>query len=257
MLPLLVSFTGFCQEELPKVAILGTFHFGKTNDMNRLEADDLMTERRQEELELLSEKLAAFNPTKIMVEWEPIHYDKVNTELQQYFEGQLTLKNLEVHQIAFRVARKSGIKEILPIDYKLDLGGEEMMKYLNESGKMPEFQNLMDHLQQYLQEESEFLKSNSIIEFYVRYNSENTDNFTRNMYIEVLPKLSREPGNPLLAYTGNWYKRNVFIMGNIDSHLEPGDRVLVLIGNAHRSILKEFYRNRQEVEYVEIADFLR
>ncbi|MCM8569257.1 DUF5694 domain-containing protein [Gramella jeungdoensis] len=257
LLLLLIPFTGFSQEELPKVAFLGTFHFGETNDMNRLEADNLMTEKRQKELDVLSEKLAAFKPTKIMVEWEPVHYDRVNNELQQYLEGQLSLKNLEVHQIAFRVAKKSGLKEILPIDHKLELGDSEMMQYLNENEKMPEFQNLMGQVQQYLQEESAFLKSHSITEFYSRSNSEETDNFNRNMYLEVLPKLSKEPGNPLLAYTGNWYKRNIFIMGNIDSHLEPGDRVLILIGNAHRAILKEFYRNRNEVEYIEISDYLK
>ena len=256
LLSLLVSLTSFSQEELPKIVILGTFHFGETN-MNRLEADDIMTQKRQAELEVLSEKLAAFKPTKIMIEWEPQYSERANKELQQYLEGQLKLQDTEVHQIAFRVAKRSGLKEVLTIDHKSDLGDAELFEYLTSSGKMPEFQGLMSRVQQYLQEESDFLKAHTMTGFYSRWNSDETDNFNRNMYLEELPKLSKEPGNPLLAYSGNWYKRNIYMMGNIDSHLEPGDRVLILVGSAHRAILKELYKNRSKVEYVEVANYLK
>lgn len=257
LVSLLVSLVGLSQEELPKIAILGTFHFGETNDMNRLEAGDLMNGERQKQLEQLSEKLAAFKPTKIMIEWEPEYYERANDELRKFLDGQLRLQNTEVHQIAFRVAQKSGLTKVLPIDYKLDLGDAALFEYLTKTEKMPEFQELMGRVQRYLQDESEFLKSHSMTEFYLRWNSDETDNFNRNMYLEELPKLSKEPGNPLLAYTGNWYKRNIFMMGNIDSHLEPGDRVLILVGNAHRAIIKELYRNRNTVEYVEVSDYLK
>lgn len=251
------SLACFGQTEVPQVAIIGTFHFGATNDMNALKPDDLSTKRRQQELDLFAEKLAAFKPTKIMVEWEPEHYERLNKEYLQYLNDEFEPGKSEVYQIAFRVAEKSGLKEIIPVDYKMDLGDAEMMEYLNKAGKMAEFGQLMEQVQAYLQAESEFLKNHTITDFYLRWNSDETDDFNRNMYLEVLPKLSSEPGNPLLNYTGNWYKRNIYIMGNIDRHLEPGDRVLVLMGSAHRAILKELYRNRDTVDFVEISDYLR
>ena len=46
-------------------------------------------------------------------------------------------------------------------------------------------------------------------------------------------------------------------MHNIDSITESGDRILVLFGQGHTSILKGFYENRSDVKYIDIFEYLR
>ena len=57
--------------EIPKITILGTFHFNATNDYSSVQIDSIFSDKRQNELDQLINKIKAFNPTKIMVEWEP------------------------------------------------------------------------------------------------------------------------------------------------------------------------------------------
>ena len=54
-----------------------------------------------------------------------------------------------------------------------------------------------------------------------------------------------------------WWGRNLQIMSNIDRIIEPEDRAFVLFGQGHTSILKPFYQDRTDIQYVEIEDYLK
>lgn len=47
------------------------------------------------------------------------------------------------------------------------------------------------------------------------------------------------------------------MMTNIDKWIDSNDRVLVIVGAAHRAVLKDFYEDRTDVEYLEITNFLK
>lgn len=143
-----------------------------------MKTDNLLSPVRQAEMEDLAEKIAAYNPTKIMIEWEPVHYAKVNRELSQYLDGDFQLRNSEVYQIAFRVAKKSGVNEIIPIDYKMGLGDENLMEYLEKTGSTAEFGKIMATVQEYLQNKTAYLKANTLTEYYRKSNSDSSDLFS-------------------------------------------------------------------------------
>ena len=237
---------------LPKITILGTFHFEKTNDLAAIKIDSLNSRARQKQLEELALILAQYKPTKIMVEWEPKTKPGLDEELRNYLADDFNLPKNEIYQIGFRVAKLAGIKELFPIDYQMGLGDEEVMSYLNKTDKLSVFQNRISKVIEFAQEETDYLNNHTFSEYYQRANSTLHDSFNRNLYLEQIAGISKESGNPLWNYAANWYKRNIFIMGQIDALIEDGDRILVIIGGGHRAILKDLYQNRSEVEYVEI-----
>ena len=68
----------------PTVMILGTYHMDNPEaDAVNFEADDVLTAKRQRELQQLIEQLARFNPTKIAVEADTSLDAEVNTEYQK------------------------------------------------------------------------------------------------------------------------------------------------------------------------------
>jgi len=85
-------------------------------------------------------------------------------------------------------------------------------------------------------------------------NSSESDNFNRNLYLDGILSIAEKGNSPASDYVSNWYKRNIFIKKNIDDLIDENDRVLVIIGAGHSSILKDFYRNSKEVEYVDLIN---
>ncbi|WP_166962301.1 DUF5694 domain-containing protein [Yeosuana marina] len=245
--------------EKPQVALLGTFHFANTNDYAVIKMDDLFTNKRQTELDELIEKLKKYNPTKIMIEWEPKEKDSVDKELKAYLNDEFDIQNKrnEVYQIAFRLAKDTGINELYPIDYQLNLGDAEVGKFLeNNDTLMQKFNAIINNAVEFAQSETKILGKTDLVSYFERMNSEEFDNKNKNFYLDKLLTLSEEAGNPVAEYVANWYKRNLFIVNRIENHLESDDRVLVLIGSGHRAIMKDFYKDRDEIDYIEIETFL-
>ncbi len=246
-------------QEKPQIAILGTFHFANTNDYAAIQIDDLLTNKRQTELEKLIEKLKSYNPTKIMIEWEPEVKDSVGSELKAYLKDQFSIesKRNEIYQIAFRLAKKVGINELFPIDYQLNLGDKEVGEFLEEDkALMQKFNEIIGDAINFAQSETQILKKTDLVSYFERMNSEEFDNKNKNFYLDKILNISEEAGNPMAEYVANWYKRNLFIINRIEKHLEPNDRVLVLIGSGHRAIMKGLYEDRESVKYIEINSFL-
>lgn len=244
------------KQDLPQVALLGTFHFAGTRDLASVQIKDLFSTKRQKELEELVAQISQFKPTKILIEWEPRHKVKTDSLFQKYLSGDFQLKQNEVYQIAFRLAKKLKLKELFPIDYKMNLGDKKMMDFIESHDKKVDFKNFMKHLQTKAEEHNQYLEGTSFSNYFKLLNSDDSDNWNRNLYLEELPKISNLTANPIIEYSANWYKRNLFIMNEIDKIAEKGDRLLVLIGAGHRAILKDLYKNRESITYIEISDFI-
>jgi len=62
--------------------------------------------------------------------------------------------------------------------------------------------------------------------------------------------------NIFIQQITEWWKRNFRIMHNIDQIVEPGDRILVIFGQGHTAVLKDFYKSRDDITYEDIRDYL-
>ncbi|MEM6699155.1 MAG: hypothetical protein AAF599_12205, partial [Bacteroidota bacterium] len=82
----------------PTIAFLGTFHFAGSNDVLSLKIDDLTTDKRQGEIKDLVNALAAYEPTKIILEY-PYGDLELDSLYQSYLNGKHTLTINERQQL--------------------------------------------------------------------------------------------------------------------------------------------------------------
>src|SRR5438034_630106 len=91
-------------------------------DSTNLQADDVLSPRRQNEIADVVDYLARFAPTKIAIEapyrdtWSTAAYGK-------YLQGQYTLGRNETEQIAFRLALRLSLPTVHPVDYPMFMSG--------------------------------------------------------------------------------------------------------------------------------------
>jgi hypothetical protein len=88
----------------PKVLLLGTFHMGPTTDQFTTKMDNLLSPKRQQEIQDVVLRLKRFNPTKMAFEVEKKQNDSMNEKYKQYRSGIDELEVNEIYQIGFRIA---------------------------------------------------------------------------------------------------------------------------------------------------------
>ncbi len=244
-------------EKPAQVALLGTFHFAGSSDLMSLKAEDLQTPRRAAEIEELVQALQAFKPTKILLE-APKGDTRLDSLYQAYLSDEYSLGINEREQIGFRLAKKMEHVEVFAVDHYVDLPFGELMSFLQSSGQMEHFQSLLGKMQEeVMAPQQEFYEEHDLRSFFAYMNSKEFDALNRNSYLQHISKYVSNENDIGIRVVSTWWDRNFRIMSNIDAVTEPGDRLLVLFGQGHTSLLKNFYRDRTDVEYVEISRFLR
>ena len=241
----------------PQIALLGTFHFAGSNDLLSLKIDDLATEKRQKEIQDLIDKIKKFNPTKIVLEYA-YGKTKLDSLYQLYRKGEHELSINERQQIGFRLAKQLGHEHIYVADHMADLPFDELMQLIGATGQMDDFNAILGNIQQNVMVPQKiFYDTHNLSEFFVMMNSDLYDKDNRGSYFQYMMKYDTENNNVGVRIATAWWGRNLQIMSNIDRIIEPEDRAFVLFGQGHTSILKQFYQDRTDIQYVEIEDYLK
>jgi len=255
---LLFSYNLFGQDaEKPTVALLGTFHFAGSNDLMAMKFDDLKSDKRQAEIKEMVAMLEEFKPTKVILEY-PYGNQKLDSVYGIYLKGERGLSINERQQLGFRLAEAMGHQHIFVADSQLDLPFDVLIKFLEQEGRMQEFQELIEKTkEEVIVKSEEYLKEHTIAEYFVFLNQESSDLKNRNFYIQHALGYNSEDNDIGIRLVTAWWERNFRIMANIEQIIEPGDRVLILFGQGHTSILKDLYKGRDDLEYEEITDYLK
>ena len=104
-----------------EVMVLGTYHFSNPGqDVVNMEVDDFLAPRRQQEIAILVNALAEWQPTKIGVEDEVSDANLAVADYDQTEELLTTTRNESV-QVGYRLARMLGHANVYGFDER---GGE-------------------------------------------------------------------------------------------------------------------------------------
>jgi hypothetical protein len=246
--------------------VLGTYHFANPGlDAKNVNADDVLAPKRQGELEDLANALAAFRPSKIMV--EAAHGDnRVQQAYQRHLAGSHTLRHNETEQIGFRLGKKLNLPRIYPIDYPMRMSGlrpDELddnwrPKPVASSSGTPAV-TVAAPPPAPLSEEDRLFRASTITQILLRLNdpagreAEHAESY--------MGLLLPEDGPALYAQSDlfvNWYKRNVRMFANIVRYAEaPQDKLLVVVGSGHLKILRDLARDAPYLCLVEPISYLR
>ena len=222
-----------------QVLVIGTYHMSNPGlDPISVRADDVLSPRRQGEIDQLADKLAQFRPTKVAVEI-PFGRDSTSNALyRRYLGGSHALDRTEMQQLGFRVARRAGLPRIHGVDYDLDVNVAAVMVWALTHGQ-PELATAAQSLSARLLAEADSMMRNASVGAIVSaLNSARADS-AHGIYMAAL-RVGADTSYPGATMTARWYERNLRIASNILRLVEsPSDRVLVIIGAAHGPILRE------------------
>lgn len=144
--------------------------------------------------------------------------------------------------------------KIYAIDYPVDLP-QELFEYVEKN--LPElYEEFMKIIKEYGIKENEFIKNNTVREILRHLNDPRCiSNEHSNLYLHLAQVRS------IYTYYGvdmltEWYRRNLYILGNLQSIAEPGDRILVIYGAGHCKVLQNLVRDYNKFELVDILKYL-
>ena len=126
------------KKETPvKVLLVGTFHFDNPGlDVAKFKDADILSAKRQQEVEELTRLLKAFAPDKIFIEATPARQTQIDSSFISYKAGKKALGASEVEQLGFRLAKQSGITTLYGVDYQeAEFPFDSLMKSASEANQ--------------------------------------------------------------------------------------------------------------------------
>ena len=238
-----------------QVMVLGMYHFAARNDVYNMETDDVMSPKRQSEIADLITHLREFKPTKIIIE-APYGDTKQNEQYAQYLAGKHRLTANEVQQIAFRLAKELDHRQLYPVDRKTSFDLEPVKKFAEQNGQSETLKRAFANAETFIREGNELQRRASVREILRHFNTERAILMNHQIYLMTtrVGKGDEYPGVELVA---EWYKRNLLIFANIARLIDsPQERVLVIYGQGHSHLLRQFIQDSSEMELVEVNKFL-
>ncbi len=258
LLVLLLVFAGVTSRAADtetSVMVLGVAHLTAKNDVhNSVFKDSPLSPRRQKQIAEVVGRLARFHPTKVLVE-APMGNPVFAQRYAGYLQGSYALPANEIYQFGFKLAKLAGNATIYPIDtfgptlLNDDSRIDAFLKANFNKVKDPTFdaflarQNLLERNGSYLD--------------LLRYiNTDDAIRANASIY-SVLDGMGRDADDAGSSYVSQWYARNAYIFSNILSVIRPGDRVVVMMGQGHEYLLREFVRLNPNLLDVDPLAYLR
>jgi Family of unknown function (DUF5694) len=238
-----------------KILFLGVYHMSNPAlDDNDVLADDILSPKRQRELQELVEKFAPYQPTKICVE-APYRGTAWSERYQKYLAGSYKMGRSEVEQIGFRLAKRLDLKTLYGFDYPMFMSG---LTPAELEWTKPPAAHRTSGIPRVFSAEDRLLR-NSTLTAYLRHL--NSEDFIQADHREYLLKLLPTADPAIYAKTDmvlNWYKHNLRMFTNLNRIVDIGkDRVLVIVGSGHLKLLREFAHEAPYYTVVDAEEFLK
>ncbi|WP_338245372.1 DUF5694 domain-containing protein [Aurantiacibacter hainanensis] len=247
-----------------EVMVLGVYHFNNPGqDVINIEVDDVLAPHRQRELQAITDALAEWRPTRILVEAQPdtadLHMESYRTEA----ETRIAESRNESYQIGYRLALQLGHDDVYGFDER---GGEgepdyfplnAVQTFARDNGMLARLDALFALAEEEITSRSADDGECSIAANLLDHNDpELLDWGHSQIYYGLMAfgDAEKQPGAELNAY---WYMRNAKMFAKAGLTAEPGDRVLIIVGSGHKYWLDHFASLTPGYESVDPRPYLR
>lgn len=248
-----------------EVMLVGVFHFAQTDTT----FFDALDATRQDEIADLVGRLAAFEPTQVMVERQPYFWqDRIDSTYAEYRAGRFVLPRNEVYQLGYQLASAADLDRVWAIDNSGLWLGDTLRATAEAMGQT----RLLDGTAPYTHPSASSLVPRDSLFAHVttgemiqwlsspRYQAYMYDVYVNNfarvgtVHPEA-PYRENRTGADLLA---EWVRRNIKIYRHILARLDydAGERVVVFIGADHVAPIRQFFEANYNVRVVEVGDYL-
>lgn len=258
--------------------LLGTFHFDDAGRDRYKPQGRFDVAARQTEILDVVERLAAFEPTKIAVEFDALQQQAVNRDYGAFLRGDFELPGGEAYQLGFRLAQRLGHERVYATnawgrfyDPPRDLDLEDALTVQGEPF------DTHDALETYARKHDQMHLLGQWTEDYLARFTALDEEKTQQSVRKTLRELNRPQtilewhsvylvdhfkvgvGHeyPGVDAVTAWYNRNLRIFANLQRVTEaPDERLLIVYGVGHTAILRGCLGASPEYELVEVSAYL-
>jgi len=255
---LVSSFSLISAEEIPKaqVMMLGLFHFNNPGkDVVKTKSVDVLSGESQAYLKRLAENIQKFRPSKVLLEYDPKNQTVMQQRYDDYLNGEYQLGINEIYQIGFRVAKLAEHKTTYSFDQRnVHWQGGPLFEYMKADGKdlNDKFKGLIKQVET---TQNEYVEKLSLKEILIKFNEKEMDDFNKYLYVVTNDAHQNDKFIGANA-SASWWHRNFIMYAKIQAHATPGERVLVIGGQGHTAILKDFLAIDRDRISVDIKEYL-
>jgi hypothetical protein len=140
------------------------------------------------------------------------------------------------------------------VDYKLDMDVGGTIQFAAQNGQGELVQRMTSQIQAMMAEENAKMATSSVGAILADANSARADSM-HGLYM-VMATIGRDSVYRGADEVGNWYVRNLHIFANIARVAQPGERVLVIMGAGHGTLLRQFIDESPDLDLVSAEPLL-
>jgi hypothetical protein len=246
-------------DQRPTLLVLGSGHLNNPGrDLFNSKVDDVLAERRQKEIASVVEQLASFQPTHIAVEWPAKSQSRLDARYRDYREGRYQLGRAEEEQLGLRLAAQLGHARVYAVDWNEEPPGTDQDYDWPSYGESHGQKALLAAIKDPKRAKGIVpLESQTIGTWLLQLNHPETLIASHRGYFDWarIGDHERQPG---ANWVGAWYARNLRIFNNlVDLTDRPQDRILVIYGQGHAYLLRQFATESRAFRLVDIDAVLK
>jgi uncharacterized protein DUF5694 len=256
-----VSFVGGgvdAAEAKPQVMILGVAHLVSHHDIHNSQfSGDPLSPDRQAQIAEIVARLGRFHPTKVLIE-APADDPRYAQRFTDYAAGRYVLPPSEDYQFGFRLAKEAHN----PTIYAVDTWGPPIIDDSSAQGKRVDayLKATLPHVSTaegdaFRAKSTALEKSASYLDLLRYLNTDEAIRANASWY-SVVDGVGRAENFAGASYVAQWYTRNCYIFANILNVLQPDDRAVVVFGQGHEYLLRDFARLNPDITYVDPLRYL-
>jgi hypothetical protein len=257
-----LSLTTFAQQKTAKaveVLLVGTFHFDNPGlDVAKFKDADILSPKRQKEVEEVASLLRKFAPDKIFIEGTPARQPAIDSSFASYKAGKKELGASEVEQLGFRIAKQLGLSTLYGVDYReAEFPFDSLMKSAQEARQTDITSFVQQTIEDVQKSFNEALQKSTIKEMLLRENNKDLMNLQHEFYFKLLP--AGQPGNHIGSYlVSEWWRRNMVIYENILKRLNgKEEKIMIIFGSGHTAVLNELMKFNSGIKLVSVSEVLK
>ena len=241
-----------------QIVLLGTFHLTpSTDDVYKNKKIDLHSISKQKEIQEVVNKLVAFSPNQICLEY-PIEYQiEMDSIYNAYKNGLYKLRDNERDLFGFQAVKKLGLKSPTCINHYGRFEADTVNNFAYKNNQKVIIEVLQKEASSFVNQVDNNLIKMCLRNFLIYCNTKEALQSNLGLYTKYFAKIGKDKNYVGANLVADWYSTNIHIYTNILRIVKPMDkRIIVLFGQGHIPILRHLFANNSNFEIVEVTDIL-
>lgn len=247
-------------EARAQVMFVGTFHFANPGRdvIKTKHVPDMLAPDRQREIADVVQRLAAFRPTRVAVEYDRTRQGTLDSLYREYRAGRFVLPVNEVFQFGFRVAAASNLGRVDAVDTERSAARIEDAQRSEDALVAARAADPWSIRLQQLSalQDVPITPANyrTLREMLLDINAPDAIARSHAAYFVGYFKGGGDSTYAGPDFIAGWYERNLRIFRNLQRITRgPDERILVIYGSGHLATMQQFVQGSPEYDLVPFA----